>query len=356
MQQQQNNTYRYSLDTKSTKHTCPKCGEKRFVRYVDSANEELLADNVGRCDRQINCAYHYPPKQFFKDCGTNYKPLTGKSERISAIAQEPSLHASKDMEDTLSNYDKNNFILFLQNQFGKMSVENLLVDYRIGTVNNWYNSTVFWQVDQNQKIRGGKVIGYTENGKRTKFINWIHSIQQKKGIIKNFHLDQCLFGLNLLSKYSKTIAIVESEKTACIMSLIFDKYLWMATGSLNGLNSKKLESLRDRKIVLYPDLGLNVNSPSPFEQWKSKCEVYRQMGFDIEISNLLEQNSTNYQRAEGFDIADYFLQSLQLPAERILSTQQRSFLNLYHKNQNLKTLVKFFDLTFSNGDEIDCED
>ncbi|WP_318640071.1 DUF6371 domain-containing protein [Flavobacterium ardleyense] len=348
--------FKYTLEKKSQKIKCPSCGEKRFVRYVDSASGELLADNVGRCDREINCAYHYPPKQFFKDTGSNYEALTKNIERKSLVHQKTSFHNLKDVENTLKDYDKNNFILFLQSHFGKMSVENLLIDYRIGTVNNWFNSTIFWQVDQDQKVRGGKIIGYNENGKRTKYINWIHSIQRKSGDIENFNLDQCLFGLHLIGKYDNTIAIVESEKTACIMSLLFDKYLWMATGSLGGLNIKKLKVLKDRKIILYPDLGLNLKSSSPFEQWKAKCEVYQKMGFDIKISNLLEQNSTNFQRAEGLDIADYFLQSLQRAPERILSKQQKSFLNLYQKNNNLKTLVEFFDLTFSNGEEIDCKD
>ena len=66
MKKMQPNMFKYTLEKKSRKIKCPSCGEKRFVRYVDSANGEMLADNVGRCDREINCAYHYPPKLFFK--------------------------------------------------------------------------------------------------------------------------------------------------------------------------------------------------------------------------------------------------------------------------------------------------
>ena len=63
-----------------------------------------------------------------------------------------------------------------------------------------------------------------------------------------------------MNSSSKTIAIVESEKTACIMSMLFEKYLWMATGSLNGLNYNKIKPLKKRAIILYPDLGQSINN------------------------------------------------------------------------------------------------
>src|SRR5690606_3912558 len=111
----------------------------------------------------------------------------------------------------------------------------------------WYNSTVFWQIDENKKILGGKIIKYNRSGKRTRYINWVHAIQLKEGKINSFQLNQCLFGLHLIKKYQKNIAIVESEKTACVMSLLFDKYLWLATGSLKGLTKEKIECLKERK-------------------------------------------------------------------------------------------------------------
>ena len=96
-----------------------------------------------------------------------------------------------------------------------------------------------------------------KNGKRTKNINWVHAYQIKQKIISEFNLNQCLFGEHLLNESDKDIAIVESEKTACIMSIHFDKYIWMAAGSLSGLNEEKLTPLKNRKIVLYPDLIVN---------------------------------------------------------------------------------------------------
>jgi hypothetical protein len=58
--------------------------------------------------------------------------------------------------------------------------------------------------------------------------------------------------------------------------------LWLAAGSLNGLNELKWEVLKKRKIILYPDLGVYGPNGSPFSIWKSKCD-YLSKGFDIQI-------------------------------------------------------------------------
>ena len=51
----------------ASRHTCPGCGGKRcFTLYVDIQGQPL-ADNVGRCDHESGCNYHYTPGQYFKD-------------------------------------------------------------------------------------------------------------------------------------------------------------------------------------------------------------------------------------------------------------------------------------------------
>ena len=51
-----------------SRHTCPECGRKgAFVRYIDTETGEQLADNVGRCNREDSCGYHYKPRDYFRD-------------------------------------------------------------------------------------------------------------------------------------------------------------------------------------------------------------------------------------------------------------------------------------------------
>ena len=70
-----NTDYRYQLETRKLtgrrqqKTTCPSCGRKKcFVRYVDTKNGfQYIADEVGKCDHEHSCGYHYKPSDFFKE-------------------------------------------------------------------------------------------------------------------------------------------------------------------------------------------------------------------------------------------------------------------------------------------------
>jgi hypothetical protein len=343
--------YKYSLHQKSIKHLCPNCGKKRMVLYIDIESGKYVSSIVGRCDREINCGYHYSPKSYFKDNNIEYnfntvrEPLFAKQEQISH-------HNEKDLQETLAYYTENNFVQFLSSNFEIQEIEKMVFEYKIGTANFWNFGTVFWQVDSNKNIKGGKVIIYNKSGKRTKYINWVHSIKIKTNELNGFNLNQCFFGEHLINSNNNTIAIVESEKTACIMSLLFKKYIWIAAGSLNGLNESKMGILKNRKIILYPDLGIKGLNGSPFSIWKSKCEYFKNKGFDIEISDLLELKGTTEDREKGYDIADYFLENLNYKPKTIISNQQKTIDKLYLKNKNLKILIDLFDLTDLYGNTI----
>jgi hypothetical protein len=114
-----------------------------------------------------------------------------------------------------------------------------------------------------------------------------------------FNLQQCLFGLHRVNEdYQKTIAIVESEKTAIIMSLFIPDYIWIATGSKQNLKFELLKPIKKRKIVLFPDKGEYFN-------WLNKATELNAIGFKIAVSELIEQ--TDFEN--GFDLADYYLKS-----------------------------------------------
>ena len=74
-----NTDYRYQLETpkltgrRQQKTTCPSCGKKKcFVRYVDTQNGfRYVADEVGKCDHQHSCGYHYKPSEYFRDRPTS---------------------------------------------------------------------------------------------------------------------------------------------------------------------------------------------------------------------------------------------------------------------------------------------
>jgi len=177
-------------------------------------------------------------------------------------------------------------------------VEALITVYQIGTSDHFGGgSTIFWQIDTQNHIRTGKLIKYNPvTGKRIKkpFVhtNWIHALEYKEG----FNLHQCLFGEHLLMEDpAAPVAIVESEKTAIIAQAKYPNYLWLATGSLNEFKPSKLEILKSRFVVAFPDLGA-------YDIWKKKAADF---DFYIHVSDFLVKHATVQQMKQGLDIADF---------------------------------------------------
>ena len=73
--------YRFHLQKYKVgnRYTCPQCGRKRcFARYIDEQGHITFPDNVGRCDHEQSCGYHYSPSDYFKDNpDANYKETEG---------------------------------------------------------------------------------------------------------------------------------------------------------------------------------------------------------------------------------------------------------------------------------------
>lgn len=333
--------YRYKLVKETKKQICPNCRKRRFVRYIDLEKDEILPNIVGRCDREISCGYHLTPKQYFE---TNGVLTTYHSSKIKTETKKdkPTYHNFQLISQSGRNFKQNNFIQYLKTIFNEDQVKRITLRYLLGTSNHWEGATVFWQLDSNNLVRGGKIMLYSPaTGKRVKkpfnHITWVHSVLLKKKVIQSFTLSQCFFGSHLLNEVqNKPVAIVESEKTACIMSELFDRYHWLACGSLSNINLKMFNSLKKRKIVLYPDLSKDQKA---FINWKNKSDQLAKTGFDISVSHLLEEKGTVIQREHGLDIADFFIQNRKRSVNG-----SYIFNRLKDKNSILNQLVNTFDL------------
>lgn len=291
------NIYRYTLDKSSKKLICPKCQKKTFVGMIDNQTGEFLS-NFGRCDREVKCSYKiYPSNNSF----TNNQEIDNQK-----IELKPSFHSIGLVNNSFGL--DNNLLKYFESVFGKLLCDKIQKTYKIGTCIEFKNGTIFWQIDNQNQIRAGKIICYNENGKRTKNINWIHSIMIKNNIINEFNLNQCLFGLHLINEYkSNVIALVESEKTACIMSVIFPEFLWLACEAKNEFKLQKLLPIKHRKIVAYPDCEIQKNGSTTYDEWNEKANNLNKEGFNITVSNLLEKLSSASQKTDGVDLADFFM-------------------------------------------------
>lgn len=293
-------------DGPKSRLTCPNCGRPHcFTPYVDENNVPADATRYGRCDHESSCGYcKYPPSEPFRE--GRYFSARRKFEK-RPLRTNPA-HKTKPCtipEDIVAKSvvftSKNAFLSFLSHVFGEQTTRSMLELYRIGTTKKGY--TVFYQIDVAGRIRTGKIIPYDPNtGHRIKDGSvpeamWVHShlkaLHQFPG---DWELTQCLFGEHLLALYpDKTVALVESEKSAVICAAALPQFIWLATGGKTQLGAK-LGVLRGRKVIAYPDVDA-------YAFWNEQLSP-----LSIDVSDLLEKTATEDERKRKIDIADRIIE------------------------------------------------
>lgn len=333
--------HRYQLEKGSKKHHCPECTKKRFVRYIDTKTGDYLPHTYGRCDRESKCSYHLNPyldgytkmiweKEQGQNSG-NWKPYKPKKKSRPIPKPEPVFIPTVVLQQTLKNYEQNNFIQnLLQNVPFPFEVDDLnkvVSLYRLGTVSNGYRkgANTFPFIDVTNKVRAIQVKQFDKTN-HTKGTDFLHSIIEKHHYRKNKRLPEwleayktnetkvsCLFGEHLLSKYQyNSIALVEAPKTAIYGTLYFGfpehpkNLLWLAVYNLSSLNLNKCQALKGRNVYLFPDLSKDGKA---FELWSNKAkEIQKHLqGTYFQVSNLLEQLAPEQDKEQGKDIADYLI-------------------------------------------------
>ncbi len=79
------------------------------------------------------------------------------------------------------------------------------------------------------------------------------------------------------------------------------KFVWLATGSKQWLKAERLQRLDNRQIILYPEAD-------GFELWQGIATDSQKKGLTVKVSSLIENNATDEQKANGYDIADYLIE------------------------------------------------
>ena len=342
--------YRFHLQKyrPGSKTVCPGCSRKAcFTQYIDEEGQVVFPDNVGKCDHINSCGYHYTPKEYFHDNPTVKDTLTGQDGygNVASTVIKPVVKPSPDpqpqisflpyawVEQSMQRFDINPLYRYLATVAGKEKTDRLFNLYKVGTSKMWNGATVFWQIDINGDVRAGKIMGYdAKTGHRIKEpfnqVSWVHSVRK----IPDFHMKQCLFGEHLLadaSSMARTVAIVESEKTALVAALFIPDLVWLATGGMHGcFNSETMQILQGREVVLFPDLKAT-------DEWKRKVKMLQPICKSAICSDLLEEMATDEQREAGLDIADFLLME---------DTPQMILVRMIQRNPALQLLIDELDL------------
>ncbi len=280
--------FKYRLEPykgQNTRFTCPRCGvKKNLARYIDS-DGNYVGTNVGRCNSEVSCGYHLPPKgnEVVFNNDVTYVP------KVTTYLNQEEL-STRRYEDNLYKY----LITIAHKEY----VDKLYNMYDVRTDRSkWEGSTVFYQIDSEMRYRTGKIILYDRYGKRVKdpysHIFWSHN--QFK--VYDYVLEQCLFGEHLLGQFDQTkgnIYLVESEKTCLIASLFYQEDLFIATGGLSNLSRKKLAVLDNYQVEAIPDKG-------GYKLWKEKLEP-----LGITVNTCMEESDMPV----GDDLADLLINDL----------------------------------------------
>lgn len=282
----------------------------------------------------------FAPSKEDSDCGYCHscdKTFFPKSEKPFIIPKateikKPDFIDSEIMQKSLTGYSKNSFVKFVQKLYPEIDVEAKAKKAGIGTSKHWNGATIFFQIDQDGNVRSGKIMLYDpETLKRVKepfsHFNWLHSVLK----LKEFNLSQCLFGLHLVKDNTKPIGIVESEKTAFLMSLEDNSYQWVATGGKSNFSYEVLLPIKNRKIVAFPDKG-------EYQYWFDISQRLKEYGFDIIVSQTIE----NSDYPKGTDLADLLIEEKQKKAETTPTEPKRKSYEEYTRQERLQFGLQHF--------------
>lgn len=298
------------LEKGSKKYICPSCTKKTFKPYVLGGKH--IHETVGICDRILSCGYHKPPREYWQENNIKMPKLPTtqkqppKKQEIKLIGYVPAKYIS-----TYSEKRNNNLIYYLLDLFDSEIIKTQTDPYLLGCAKG--GDVIYWQIDQNMKCRTGKIQKLDkETGKRLKdrgSVTWVHAKLKDIGELpQDFNMQMCLFGLHLIHPFwnnsGRTICICESEKSAIIAACCMPQYIWMAAGALHWLNVEKLKPLNGWDIILFPDTSTNGGA---FELWSKIAEEANKQGLNVIVSDMLEKECTDEQKAAGYDIADYLI-------------------------------------------------
>ena len=325
--------YAYTLvpyDGRRSRGVCPGCERPHcYSRFVDIGTRELLPERYGRCDHEVSCGYFVSP--YHTEAGsTSYSKQVRQEKKLSS-SLAPSLSTLRYVRPTparvvcipqsvyqqsMRQYEQNAFAKLLRQYFGCDSGQELLHKFHVGTSKYWPDACVFWLIDERGRIRSGQVVQFDESGHTVKAperrTRWMHvamarNLQNSGKALPDWLIEYnnnkgnytCLYGLFQLSAFptSYPIALVESPKAAIIASVYYPRFIWMATLGLGNLTAERLEPLRGRHIVLWPDVG-------GYNHWQEKAIALNKLGFTIRVSDLLEKLAAHEQ---GLDLADVLL-------------------------------------------------
>lgn len=184
--------------------------------------------------------------------------------------------------------------------------------YRLGKSKS--GKTIYWMMDEMMQVRDGH-LGDA----------WVSQLLKAREpeLMRWFQAKHCLFGLHLLlcpaeraeraeraeiiKSQDKNICVVESERSAVILSELFPESLWMAYVYPVNMTPNLFEPLQDRSITIYPRTDPEMDIYVSFLEF---AEDVRRLypSIRLTVDTLLEDNATADQKRRHIDLLDFIIE------------------------------------------------
>lgn len=255
------NERRYALKVyhrAADKPECPACGHKhRFSEYIDLRTGKPVGPGCGKCDRENHCSYRVTPAEYFRQHPEAKYGYLSQATPVFRPEHKPRLYLPENaMSRYATSYMASNFGRWLASIApSKEALEKAAQMYRLSATST--QAIIFWYIDHNCRPCQGKIMWYKPDGHRNGIVYNVSSDLAKQGLMpEGAEMQRTLFGAHLLKERPDAMVyIVESEKTAVVMSMLQPEYIWLATGGCSMLNTYVVRPLFGRRVVLVPDSG-----------------------------------------------------------------------------------------------------
>ena len=109
---------------------------------------------------------------------------------------------------------------------------------------------------------------------------------------------------------TKPISVVESERSAVILSELFPESIWMAYSYTANLTVDLLEPLQGRTVTIYPRTDPFMNTYLFFLEYVNTVhQTYPCI--HLTIDDTLEENTSSDQKSRCIDLLDFILDDPQ---------------------------------------------
>ena len=126
--------------------------------------------------------------------------------------------------------------------------------YRLGKSRS--GKTIFWMMDEQGTFLDGHIGSALPDGDFAS--SWISTLLKRRYPEATSYVSfpHCLFGQHLLTSdlrpQTSSVCIVESERTAVVLSELFPEKLWMAYVYPANLTVHRFKPLQGRRVILFP--------------------------------------------------------------------------------------------------------